>query len=249
MLFLHQIFKMKLGIIGAMAVEVNLLKNKLQNLKVEKEGTFEFYSGVMNKIEVVILLSGIGKVSAAVGTTLLIERYRPDYIINTGTAGGLQNVKIGDLILGEKVGYHDADLTVFGYELGQMAQQPVCFKADDFLLKVALKAIKELPENQITLKGLILSGDSFMNDIERVNKIKNNFPKALAVEMESAAIAQTCRQLSVPFVVIRAISDLAGEGNSKSYDIFVEEAGKVSAQMIINCTKIIENEKNSKFYS
>ncbi len=240
---------MKLGIIGAMPVEVDLLKSKLINCVVEREGTFEFYSGTISNVNVVILLSGIGKVSAAVGTTLLIERYKPDYIINTGTAGGLQNVKIGDLILGNKIGYHDADLTAFGYSLGQMAQQPAYFKPDNFLSKVILDTVDNLPNKQDIYEGTILSGDSFMSDIERVNETRINFPEALAVEMESAAIAQVCKQFNVPFVVLRAVSDLAGEGDSKAYDTFVKEAGRISAEMILNCIKIIENEKNSKLYS
>lgn len=236
---------MKLGIIGAMAVEVNLLKKELHNLTIEKEGTFEFYSGFIDGVEVTVLLSGIGKVSAAIGTSLLIERYQPDYIINTGTAGGLRDVKVGDLIIGDYVGYHDADITAFGYELGQMAQQPLHFKADEFLLQMVLKAIKKLPVEQKVSQGIILSGDSFMSNVARVNQMRNDFPKALAVDMESAAIGQTCKQLNVPFVVVRAISDMAGEGNSKSYDTFVEKAGNISAQMIINCIAIIKNGKNS----
>ncbi len=236
---------MKLGIIGAMPVEVDLLKSKLQNGQTEQEGAFEFYSGTIDGIEVIVLLSGIGKVSAAIATVLLIERYHPDYIINTGTAGGLRDVKMGDLVIGTEVGYHDADVTAFGYELGQMAQQPVRFVSDTFLLNVVNKAIESLTVQQNVFQGIILSGDSFMSDPERVNQVRDDFPKALAVEMESAAIAQTCAQLKVPFIVVRAISDLAGEGNSKSYDTFVKEAGRISAEMIINCIKMIKNGKDS----
>lgn len=236
---------MKVGIIGAMEVEVDLLKDKLANCIVEKEGAFEFYRGTIAGMDVVVLLSGIGKVSATVATTLLIERYKPDYIINTGTAGGLRHVKMGDLVIGTEVGYHDADVTAFGYKLGQMAQQPVRFISDSFLLNVVNKSIELLSAEQIIFKGVILSGDSFMSDVERVNQVRDNFPKALAVEMESAAIAQTCTQLNVPFIVVRAISDLAGEGNSKSYDTFVKEAGQISAEMIINCIKMMKNGKDS----
>ncbi len=236
---------MKLGIIGAMPVEVDLLKSKLQNGQTEQESAFEFYSGTIDGIKVIVLLSGIGKVSAAIATVLLIERYQPDYIINTGTAGGLRGVKMGDLVIGTEVGYHDADVTAFGYELGQMAQQPVRFVSDAFLLNVVNKAIESLTVQQNVFQGIILSGDSFMSDSERVNQVRDDFPKALAVEMESAAIAQTCAQLKVPFIVVRAISDLAGEGNSKSYDTFVKEAGRISAEMIINCIKMIKNGKDS----
>lgn len=234
---------MKLGIIGAMDVEVNLLKKEIKNLKIEKEGSYEFYLGTIDEVDVIVLLSGIGKVSAAVGTSLLKERYEPNYIINTGTAGGLRNVEMGDLIIGNEIGYHDVDVTAFNYKLGQMAQQPVRFKSDKFLLQTVSKAIQKLPIEQKALQGVILSGDSFMSNIERVDKVREDFPNALAVDMESAAIAQTCKQLNIPFVVVRVISDIAGEGNSKSYDTFVEEAGNKSAKIIINCIEIIKNEK------
>ena len=231
---------MILGIIGAMPVEIEVLKEQLNDLNKEIQGSFEFYSGTLEGVKVVVLLSGIGKVSATVATTLLIERYKPDYIINTGTAGGLKNVQMGDVVLGIQVGYHDADLTVFGYKLGQMAQQPYHFIANEYLVNLANEAFKDLDVNQNVLQGLILSGDQFMNDPVQVERVKDSFPDALAVEMESAAIAQTCFQLEVPFIVIRSISDMAGDGDSKSYDTFVRKAGAISAQMIINCIKKIK---------
>jgi len=241
---------MKLGIIGAMDVEVNLLKNKITDLTIKKEGDFVFYVGKIAHTKVVILQSGIGKVAAAIGTTLLIERYQPDYIMNTGTAGGLRKTRPGDLIVGVQSSYHDVDMTAFNYPLGQMAQQPLCFLSDSSLIHIVNHAIKKIPCKQRVNRGIILSGDSFMSDAKRVEKIEQNFPEALAVDMESAAIGQVCTQLKVPFIIVRAISDLAGEGNSKSYDTFVEKAGEIAAQIVINCIKIIEeNGKNSEFYS
>ena len=235
---------MKIGIIGAMQVEVDLLKEKISSLTIEKEGKFEFYIGKIYGIEVIVLLSGIGKVSAAVGTTLLIERYHPDYIINTGTAGGLHSVEMGDLVIATSLGYHDADVTAFGYDLGQMAQQPARFTPDAQLLKNVVEAIQKLPEEQSVKQGLILSGDSFMSNPERVAQLKKDFPEALAVEMESAAIAQTCYQLNTPFAVVRAISDQAGEGDAQSYESFVQQAGNISAQMIIQLLSIINQQNN-----
>ncbi len=232
---------MKLAIIGAMTVEVNLLKNNIKNLQIDKEGAFEFYHGTIEGIDVVVLLSGIGKVSSSVGTTLLIERYQPDFIINTGTAGGLGNIKMGDLVIGTQVGYHDVDVTAFGYEYGQMAQQPAFFEADSYLLKIIKHSIQDLNKKQSIREGVILSGDSFMSDKTRVQKVEKQFPDALAVEMESAAIAQTCMQMNIPFAVVRSISDMAGEGDAKSYESFVEKAGSISAKMIINCIKKIKN--------
>ena len=118
-----------IGIIGAMELEINTLKASIENCKETKIGRFVFYGGKLCGKEVVILLSGIGKVSAAVGTTLLIEHYNPSLIINTGTAGGLDNTSVHDLILATEVRHHDVDVTAFGYEIGQQAQMPPAFKA------------------------------------------------------------------------------------------------------------------------
>ncbi len=224
----------KIGIIGAMPVEINLLKEKIDNLTIEKHGDFEFYSGKLNNADVTILLSGIGKVSAAIGTTLLIEKFQPGIILNTGTAGGLNDTVMGDIIVADKVCYHDVDVTAFGYKLGQMAGQPESFLTDSNLVTKIINSINKIDNPPNYKKGLILSGDSFVSDKNLLLTIKTNFPTALAVEMESTAIAQTCKQLNIPFVVIRAISDMAGEGDSKSFDSFVATAGMISAEIVIN---------------
>lgn len=226
---------MRIGIIGAMEVEVDALRANLINKKEIKIGHFTFYEGMISNANVVVLLSGIGKVSASVGATLLIERYKPHLIINTGTAGGLSTAKIHNIVLAEKVAYHDVDLTGFGYKLGQQAQMPAAFKADENTLQLAKEICKEQQQN--TLCGLIVSGDSFISDPVRLQQISTHFPKALAVEMEAAAIAQVCYLFNVPFLVLRAISDKAGEGNTNAYDTFVKSAGKLSATININLIK------------
>ncbi len=231
---LNKTKKAKVAIIGAMEVEIELLKKKIESLKEIKEGGFKFYSGTIAGVEVVVLLSGIGKVAAAVGATLIIERYNPDYIINTGTAGGLGNgVQTGDIIIGDRAFYHDVDVTVFGYKIGQMAGQPEFFEADNFLLGKMNKAINSLKTKQNTIVGDILSGDSFMSDRLRVNEVKLNFPDALAIDMESAAIAQVCSQLNTPFITIRSISDIAGDGDAEFYESFVKIAGNISARIVV----------------
>ena len=219
-----------IGIIGAMEIEIALLKEAISNCKETKIGKFTFYEGILEGKAVVVLLSGIGKVSAAVGTTLLIERYHPKLIVNTGTAGGLADTLVHDIILATEVCYHDVDVTAFGYEIGQQAQMPPTFKADELYSGV----IKEVAEkHRYTMHyGQVVSGDSFISDPNRLQQIANTFPDAKAVEMEAAAIAQTCYLFSVPFVMLRAISDKAGEGNAISYNEFVEEAGRISARIV-----------------
>lgn len=227
---------MKIGIIGAMEIEVKLLREELKNRKDITIHNFTFHEGKIGNHQVIILLSGIGKVSASVGTSLLINHFEPDFIINTGTAGGLKNTQIYDLIVASQVRHHDVDVTAFGYEIGQQAQMPPAFFPDEKWLKFLTKHFET---NKIPFRiGLVVSGDAFISCAERRNWIENHFPDALAVEMEAAAIAQTCYLMKTPFLLLRAISDNAGEGNTISYDTFVENAGKFSAQMNL---RFIEN--------
>lgn len=231
---------MRIGIIGAMDIEVNTLQAALTNSIETRIGDFIFHEGSIENISVVVLLSGIGKVSASVATTLLIERYRPDYIINTGTAGGLRTAEVHDLILAKEVRHHDVDVTAFGYEIGQQAGQPATFSPDEKLLRLAHKNCLKYSQN--IHKGLVVSGDAFISAAHRVEQILENFPTALAVEMEAAAIAQVCHQFGVPFLILRAISDKAGEGDAKSYEKFVAKAGKLSAKMNLALIKELSNE-------
>lgn len=228
---------MKIGIIGAMELEINTLKKELTNIKTTQISSFSFYEGLINNVSVVVLLSGIGKVSAAVATTLLIEHFQPDVIINTGTAGGLGTSSVHDIILATEVRHHDVDVTAFGYEVGQQAQMPPAYLPDTKWFSIA-KKVAEKHSNQLHC-GLVVSGDAFISDPARLKQIETFFPQALAVEMEAAAIAQTCHLLKTPFIMLRAISDKAGEGNAISYEKFVVEAGKLSAEINIDIIKNI----------
>ncbi len=223
-----------IGIIGAMPQEVELLIANLENKQVTKIANFNLYHGLINNVPVVVMQSGIGKVNATIATTLLIEKFNPKTIINTGSAGGLgDNLAVGDVVIGTNVAHHDVDVTAFGYKIGQMAQMPVDYPCDKKLIEVAEQASQAFNNANIH-QGLIVSGDQFIASAEQFAQIKQNFPSVLAVEMEACAIAQTCYQFNVPFVVIRAISDLANEQASISFDEFIELAGKQSAEMVIN---------------
>lgn len=123
---------MKIGIIGAMEEEVTLLRDKIENRQTITIGGSEIYTGQLHGVDVALLKSGIGKVAAAMGATLLLERCQPDVIINTGSAGGLAStLKVGDIVVSDEARYHDADVTAFGYEYGQLPGCPAGFKADE----------------------------------------------------------------------------------------------------------------------
>ncbi|OSM95601.1 5'-methylthioadenosine/S-adenosylhomocysteine nucleosidase [Lonsdalea populi] len=222
---------MKVGIIGAMEQEVILLRDQIQHRQTVQRAGCEIYTGQLHGVDVALLKSGIGKVAAALGTTLLLEHCRPDVVINTGSAGGLaSSLKVGDIVVSSEVRYHDADVTAFGYEAGQMAGCPAAFVADENLIVQAEQAIAKLSLNAV--RGLVVSGDAFINGAEPLARIRNTFPQAVAVEMEATAIGHVCHQFGVPFVVVRAISDVADQESHLSFDEFLSVAARQSTLMV-----------------
>lgn len=224
---------MKVGIIGAMDEEVDLLRSKLENKEVINLAGSEFYTGKIDGLDVVLLKSGIGKVNAAMGTTLLIDKFQPDWIINTGSAGGFHSdLTVGDVVISTAVRHHDVDVTIFGYEYGQVPRMPAFYAPDEKLVSIAVRSAEKIKGIQVA-QGLIASGDSFMNDPERVEFIRSKLPGLYAAEMEAAAIAQVAHQFEVPFVIIRSLSDIAGKDSNISFDQFLVTAAKNSAELIL----------------
>ncbi len=224
---------MKVGIIGAMEQEVALLRDRIEGLQTHRKAGFEFYTGQLAGHEVVLLRSGIGKVNAAIGTTLLLDAFAPDAVINTGSAGGFDpDLEVGDLVIGEKVCHHDVDVTPFGYAPGQIPGLPACFLADDALIRLAEAAMAELGTLRCK-RGLIASGDRFMHEPDDVARVRARFPAMLAAEMEAAAIAQACHLFGTPFVIIRALSDIAGKENAVTFEQFLDTAARHAATLIL----------------
>ena len=210
---------MKIGIIVAMRKELDLLLPLLQDSEESRMSGFEFYCGKMGRHDVMLMQCGIGKVNAAMGTLMLVNNFTPNYVINTGVAGGADTkVNVMDVVAGARVAYHDVWC---GPEsvLGQVQGLPLYFEG-------AKRLIDIVPERDHIHKGLICSGDQFIDTIEAVNRIKGNFPDALAVDMESGAIAQVCHLNKVPFLALRVISDSPGAShdNTKQYLDFWTDA-------------------------
>ena len=217
-----------------MEEEVEILRNKMDNVQQETIAGCEFNSGTLNGVDVVLLKSGIGKVNAAMSTAILLEKYAPTAVINTGSAGGFSpELKVGDVVISTEVVHHDVDVTIFGYAYGQVPNLPPTFKADEKLIAVAEEAAKKIEDVQV-VQGLIATGDSFMNDPERVQFVRNKFPELQASEMEAAAIAQVAHQFGIPFIIIRALSDIAGKESNISFDAFLETAAINSSQLVEN---------------
>ncbi|MDP5033118.1 MAG: 5'-methylthioadenosine/S-adenosylhomocysteine nucleosidase [Paraglaciecola sp.] len=230
---------MKIAILGAMDEEISLLRASLTNVTERKIAHLTVYFGELNNTEVALVKCGIGKVAAAVSTTLLVMNFQPDYVINTGSAGGFSKERvIGDIVIATELRHYDADLTFFGYELGQCAGMPAKYECDTKLITCAQQAMQSLDHIGYEL-GLICSGDSFVGSDEGAEKIRQNFPSISAVEMEGVAIGQTCHLLNVPFLVIRSLSDIAGVTSTVSFQTYLETAGKHSAQIVMQTLALL----------
>ncbi|ASR41005.1 5'-methylthioadenosine/adenosylhomocysteine nucleosidase [Ligilactobacillus agilis] len=224
---------MKYGIICAMEEEIKELRAQLMNANEENIANMIFYSGQINDHEVVLVRAGIGKVQAGVTTAFLIENFKVDAVINSGSAGGIgTGLAVGDLVLSTGAAYHDASATVFGYKPGQLPQQPQIFEADQELLQAVSEAASQAG---LQVKpGLIVTGDQFVSSQAQIAAIKEIYPQALCCEMEGAAVAQVAYQFDKPFLIVRAMSDVGDEDAGQSFDEFIIDAGKKSAQMILN---------------
>ncbi|GET13253.1 5'-methylthioadenosine/S-adenosylhomocysteine nucleosidase [Ligilactobacillus agilis] len=224
---------MKYGIICAMEEEIKELRAQLTNANEENIANMIFYSGQINDHEVVLVRAGIGKVQAGVTTAFLIENFKVDAVINSGSAGGIgTGLVVGDLVLSTGAAYHDASATVFGYKPGQLPQQPQIFEADQELLQAVSEAASQAG---LQVKpGLIVTGDQFVSSQAQIAAIKEIYPQALCCEMEGAAVAQVAYQFDKPFLIVRAMSDVGDEDAGQSFDEFIIDAGKKSAQMILN---------------
>ncbi|WP_067727396.1 5'-methylthioadenosine/S-adenosylhomocysteine nucleosidase [Oceanobacillus damuensis] len=227
---------MKIGIIGAMDEEVALLLESMTDKNEQTVANCLFVEGKIQDKDVVLLKSGIGKVNAAMATTIMHERFSPSHVINTGSAGGFaEKLEVGDVVISTKVVHHDVDVTAFDYAYGQVPGLPAMYTADQLLIDQAVSAISDIEINYE--KGIIATGDAFMEDPEKVAFVRTKFPSMLASEMEAAAVAQVCHQYGKPFVIIRALSDIAGKKSSLSFDQFLDKAAKNAAQLIMTMIK------------
>lgn len=227
---------MKVGIIGAMAQEVEILLGKMDDPRLTEIAGCKIYEGKIEGANVALLQSGIGKTAAAVGTALLLQIAKPEMVINTGSAGGLDNrLNVGDIVISNEVRHHDVDVTAFGYEKGQLPANPAAFQADPELIDLAKSEVEKAGFNAVM--GLICSGDQFINGAEKIAQIQQDFSNVAAVEMEAAAIAQVCHAFDLPFVVVRAISDVADKESHLSFDEFLPLAAEKSSAIVLAMLK------------
>ena len=209
---------MKIGIITAMSSEYDLLAAQLNEKKNVEFAPFSYIEGRINDHEVVLMQSGIGKVNAAVGATELIRHFVPDCIISTGVAGGIDcSVRVMDVVASQRLAYHDV-WCGDGNEYGQVQGLPLFFEGNQTLLQTALSLNSPIKIHA----GLICTGDQFISERQQLDRIKERFEQGLAVDMESASIAQVCYLYGVPFLSFRIISDSPAQSdeNATQYQNF-----------------------------
>lgn len=221
----------KIGIIGAMAEEIEIIKGMLENVQESINTGITYYHGQMHNKKVVLVKSGIGKVNAAIVTQHLINNLGATVIINIGLAGALEKgLDIGDAIVSNDVVYHDVDATGFGYPIGQVpGLGTTAFTADPILVKIASGYAN-------TKIGRIATGDQFVGDSEQKQQIHARF-NAMCAEMEGAAISHVCYLHKIPFVVIRTISDKAEGG---AFDEFNKNLKKAVTAYVGIVEKIVK---------
>lgn len=223
----------KIGIIGAMELEVAELKAKMQCTRIIKKAGMEFNEGTLNGASVVIVRSGIGKVNAALCVQILADVFEVTHVINTGVAGSLNaKLDIGDILISRDALHHDMDATIFGYALGEVPQLGVReFAADDHLVSLAKASCDRVNPDIHAIIGRVVSGDQFISSKEVKKKLISDFQGDCA-EMEGASIAHGAYLNQIPFVIIRAISDKADDSAEMDYPTFEREAAKHSALLV-----------------
>ena len=225
---------MKIGIIGAMDVEIAALREAMEDPAAQVFAGMTFTEGRIGGAEAVVVRSGVGKVNAALCVQLLADRFGVTHIINTGVAGSLDNrIDIGDIVVSTDAGYHDVDATLFGYAPGEVPQLgTVTFAADPALRKLAVDAVTAAAPEIHVFEGRVVSGDQFICDRAVKERIAETFA-GLCCEMEGAAIAQAACLNGLPFVILRAISDKADESVQVSYDEFEGKAAVHCAKAVL----------------
>lgn len=230
---------MTIGIIAAMAEELEILLTVLTLEEKKEKANMTFHKGSLYGKDVVAVVCGIGKVNSAICTQILVSEYNVDRVINVGVAGGIgKDIYPGDIVVAENLVQHDMDTTAFGDKMGQIPRLDTFdFKCDEQMVSIAKKACEEISElNSFT--GRIVSGDQFIANIEKIQWLDKEFG-AISCEMEGASIAQVCYLNAIPFVVIRSISDNANNGAHMDYQKFIPVAVKNSTRILKQMLEMI----------
>ena len=223
----------KIGIIGAMEIELETLKSHMQITNTLEKASMSFLEGTLNHTPVVVVKSGIGKVNAGMCVQILVDIFHVTHIINTGIAGSLNAViDIGDIVLSTDALYHDVDATGF-YPIGEIPQLgTLSFQADSQMIALAKSSCEAVNPDIKVFQGRIVTGDQFVSSPSVKDNILRNFPGSFCTEMEGAAIAHASWLNHIPFIIIRAISDKADDSAAMDYPTFEQQAIQHSVKLI-----------------
>lgn len=248
----------RIGILGAMKEEIDLVKGMVTERDVEELGNREFITGKINGVDCVVAFSKWGKVAATITATVLLTEFHVTDLFFIGTAGALADgLKVGDIVVSKRLVQHDLDARpiIKQYELPLLNK--VYVDSDEALSELAGRAVRNLlaqgVEKMVGKKaveefglqptlyfGDVASGDQFINSVEKRNEIISGLPGVLCVEMEGAAVAQACMEFGVPFTVIRTISDTADHNARIDFGKFIAEVANAYSLAIVNeITKIL----------
>ncbi|EHZ4885005.1 5'-methylthioadenosine/adenosylhomocysteine nucleosidase [Campylobacter lari] len=228
---------MKIAILGAMPEEVTPLLETLKEYQTIEYANNTYYLAKYKNHELIIAYSKIGKVNSTLSAAIMIEKFKAELLLFTGVAGAFNpSLEIGDLIYATKLAQYDLDITAFGHPLGYVPGNEIFIKTDDKLNNLAIEVAKEL---DVKLQsGIIATGDEFICDENKKTKIREIF-NADACEMEGASVALVCDALKIPCLILRSMSDKAGEKAEFDFDEFVEKSAKISANFVLKiCEKL-----------
>ena len=228
----------KLAIMGAMEEEIEPLLAHFKDVNIVEFADNKYYEVNYNGLEIVIAYSKIGKVFASLTAATMIEKFACDTLLFSGVAGGINpSLKIGDLIIADKLCQHDLDITAFGHPHGFVPGGNVFVETSKELREAAIKVASN--NGLKVLEGTIATGDQFVHSTEKKEFIESTF-QADALEMEGASVAVVCKALNVPCFILRAISDTADMDAGFDFDEFLKSSAIESAKYLI---KIVDEIK------
>jgi len=214
----------RIGIIAAMHQECEFFRAQLQDVKHSQYLDIKICHAKWAGHEVCLLESGIGKVNATLATEWLIKDFKPDLVINTGSAGGIKaGSKVGDFVFADRVCHHDVDVSPIGFKFGELPRLPVYYPVNNKWLDLLDQVATELDDPHHL--GTIATGESFIYREQQVTTIKQRFDEVIACEMEAAAVAQVCFLHQLDFVILRNLSDVAGEDAQVNFNQYITQAG------------------------
>ena len=230
-----------IGIIGAMSEEVDIIKDEIQFSYEEIIGKFTFYIGSLRDRKIVLAESGIGKVNASMLATIMIIKFNVKAVCFSGVAGALdKRLKVGDVVIGEKMMQHDMDVTEFGLKKGEIPRMDTSeFLSNRRLMEIVKE--HKLPNNQ-TYIGTIISGDQFVSSKDLKESLAKDF-NAMCVDMESAAVAQVCHRLDKKCLIIRSISDSVTNDSTMEYSKFTKLAADNAKELVCHLAKVLSKEQ------